>query len=791
MTEGLKTGAVLSHYRLIRPLGAGGMGEVYLAEDTRLGRKVALKLLPSEFTKDADRVRRFEQEARAASALNHPNIITIHDIGQADGVHFIATEFIEGQTLRQRLMSGRMELTKALEIAQQVAAALAAAHAAGIVHRDIKPENVMLRPDGYIKVLDFGLAKLTESQPSAVDTEAPTAARVKTETGIVIGTVRYMSPEQARGQKVDQRTDIFSLGVVLYEMLTGRRPFEGATMSDVMAAILTKEPEPLAAHRSDVGPELAQAVMRCLAKEREERFQAAGELAAALKAAMQQSEQPSSSGATRREQRTFLSSRPVLIAASLAVLMIAAAIYWKLPQRGVTDAPINSLAVLPLVNMSGDPEQEYFADGMTEALISNLTQVRALRVTSRTSVMRFKRSEKSLQEIAQELKVDAVIEGSVRRAGDRVKITARLIRAANDELLWSDEYERELADVLKLQSEVARVVADKIRVQVTAEERARLASARRVNPEAQEAYLLGRHHLRNRNEVDLSLAIKHFERAIELAPDYAAAHAGLATAWAERGIWGGKGFKEVEAPARTAASRAIELDADNAEALVALSQIKSSRDWDWKGAEQGYKRALELDPSNLDAHFSYANLLMALGRHPEAISEIAIAERLDPLSSLIQSNFGRILYRARKYDEAIQHFKRAIDLDPRNQGAYGRLGDVYAQIGKYDEAIRMYEKASSLRSDVSGIHPGIAFVYALTGKQQEARQIVSRARRSALERAAVYVALGDKDEAIRVLEKAIEARDALLTFIKTDPRLESLHSHPRWKELLQRMNFPE
>jgi tetratricopeptide (TPR) repeat protein len=342
-----------------------------------------------------------------------------------------------------------------------------------------------------------------------------------------------------------------------------------------------------------------------------------------------------------------------------------------------------------------------------------------------------------------------------------------------------------------LQSEVARVVADKIRVQVTAEERARLASARSVNPEAQDAYLLGRHHLRSPNEADLSLAIKHFERAIQLAPDYAAAHAGLATAWQERGVWGGKEFKEVEGPARAAALKAIELDADNAEAQVALAHVKYVFDWDWRGAEQGFKRALGLDPGNQNAHFYYSVLLMALGRHTEAISEIGIAEQLDPLSSTIQSTFGRILYRARRYDEAISHFKRAIDLDPRNNGAYGRLGDVYVQIGKYDDAIAMYEKASALRPGSGGYHPGIARVYALTGKQQEARQMISSARRSALNRAAVYVALGDKDEAIKVLEKAIEARDALLVFIKEEPSLESLHSDPRWKELLRRMNFPE
>jgi TolB-like protein/Tfp pilus assembly protein PilF len=482
--------------------------------------------------------------------------------------------------------------------------------------------------------------------------------------------------------------------------------------------------------------------------------------------------------------------------------MLGAIIYVKFFRLSPAQPPseIKSLAVLPLENLSGDPQQEYFADGMTEAIIGNLAKIRALRVVSRPSVMRFKGSRKSLPEIAQELNVDAVITGSVQRASGRVKISAQLIHAATDAHLWSDEYERELSDVLKLQSEVARVVADKIRVQVTAEERARLASARSVNPQAQEAYLLGRYHLWRLNEEDLKLAIGYFERAIRFDGGYAAAWAGLSKAWGERGIWGTQPFREVEGPARNAAMKAITLDASSAEAHASLASIKASRDWDWTGAEQHYRRAVELDPGSAEAHQMFAVLLMALGRHTEAISEIGSAEQLDPLSSNIQSTFGRILYRARRYDEAIPRLKRATDLDPRNYGAYGRLGDVYEQTGRYTEAISSLEKSEALRSGGGsrGYRARLARVYARMGRRDEAQRLLKDLQRTTqpagfpkIAAAGAWAALDDKDEAFRLLFSVVGERSDLINFIKEDPPFDNLHSDPRWKELLRRMNFPE
>jgi serine/threonine protein kinase/Flp pilus assembly protein TadD len=830
----LKSGQTVAHYRILSLLGEGGMGQVYLAEDTQLNRRVSLKFLSQSVIEDQHRLRRFEQEARAVSALNHPNILTIYEFSNAGKRRFIATEFIEGQTLRQHMRSS-LDIDEALYIAIQVASALVAAHRVKIVHRDIKPENIMIRKeDRLVKVLDFGLAKTVEPGAVAtgsIDPEAETQLRVHTQPGMVIGTVAYMSPEQARGDTVDERTDIWSLGVVLYEMVARCSPFMAGTSNEIISAILSKQqPPPLARYAHDVPPRLEEIVEKALTKNRDERYQTSKDLlidlkrlkqALELQAGIERSTSPekfglpTSSGQlsdaeglpqskTPNLQRTssaeyivnrVKSQRGVFV--SLTVLVVATAItallYFKDGWRVFRTAQppeIRSLAVLPLNNLSGDPAQEHFADGMTEALISNLTQIRALKVISRTSAMRYKGSDKSLPEIARELNVDAVVEGSVQHSGGRVHVTARLIPAVADSPLWSRDYDRDLSDVLKLQSEVARAVTDEIRVQVSADESARLASARKVDPQAHEAYLLGIYHSRNRNEDDLSLAIKHFEHAVQIAPDFAAAYAGLSNAWRERGIWGAKSFKEVESPAREAALKAVGLDPQLAEAHTALSQIMFVYDWEWAVAERELKRALELEPGNSNAHANYAYLLMSLGRHAEAIREIQSAQRLDPLSSQTESGVGRVLYRARKYEEAIVHFKRALALEPRNYSAYVRLGDVYAKLGRYDEAIMEFEKASQLRSD--GQHPArIARVYALMGRQRDARQLLSGLKSGApFDTAAVYVALGDVDEAFRILEKAVTERNSLVVFFKEDPTFENLHSDPRWKELLKRMDFP-
>jgi len=499
--------------------------------------------------------------------------------------------------------------------------------------------------------------------------------------------------------------------------------------------------------------------------------------------------------------RGRLSARKSLVFGGLALLVLLVSITYALRPVRARKPEIRSLAVLPLDNLSSDSAQEYFADGMTEALIGNLARIRALRVVSRTSVMRFKGARTSLSEIARALNVDAVIEGSVQRTADRVRISLQLIHAPTDTHLWAREYERELTDILKLQSEVARTVAEEIRIQVTAEERARMASAGTVNPAAYQEYLLGQYHLWKLTEDHLAQAVDHFGRATRLDPGYAAAHAGLSHAWWWRGIWGAKTLKDVEIPSRAAARKALELDPRLAEAHVSMGRIKYL-DWDWTGAEKDFSRALEIDPNNLDAHFFHGMLFMALGRFPESITHMQRAEQLDPLSSTVQSGFGRVLYRAHKFEDAISHLNRAIELEPQSPGGYSRLADVYEQTGRYTEALALHEKVRAQGNRPPGRSPRVARIYARIGKRKEAMQILDTLRRtgadgflaglndSGLDLAGLYAALGDKDEAFRLLFKNTEVRDGLGVYVKVDPSLDPLHSDPRWQVLLRRMNLP-
>ncbi|HXI94239.1 MAG TPA: protein kinase [Blastocatellia bacterium] len=800
----------ISHYRIVEKLGAGGMGEVYLAEDTKLSRKVAIKVLPSESRGDQSAHKRLRREAQSAAGLDHPNICAIHEVGEEDGRSFIVMQYVEGETLAARIQRGPIELRESLDIAVQVADALAEAHSRGIIHRDIKPSNIMITARRQVKVLDFGLAKVIHPAMS-LDSIAETESLLS-EPGIIIGTVPYMSPEQVRGETLDARSDIFSFGAVVYEVIAGRQPFAAESAVATLSAILTHEAPPLARYADDVPEELQRIVRKCLEKDRERRYQMMHDVTVDLENVRREREAAQSGLRGEQTTRTIAAARTdplarrhglfrhrfVVGVVVLALIAIAAIVFARVLRRSpaIVASEIKSLAVLPLENLSGDPTQEYFADGMTEALISNLAQIRALNtVISRTSVMRYKGSGKSLPEIAAELKVDAVIEGTVQRSGGRVRVTARLIPATTESPLWSREYNRDESDVLKLQSDVARAVADEIRIQVTPQERARLGAARNINPEAHDAYLLGRHHLRS-NEEDLRQAIEHFERAIQLARDYAAAYAGLSNAWRIRGRFGAKDVKEALPLALDAALKAVALDPQLAEAHVALSAVKGK---DWAGAEQELIRALELDPNSAEAHEGYADLLMALARHAEAIREIQRAEELDPLSSEIQSRYGRVLYRARKYEEAVPHLQRAIELDPNpgNSMPYWIRAELYAEMGRYDEAIGSLKEYQLHGGSTLGISAAIAGVYARMGKPNEARRMLAQlkattdpTRFSDTPVARAYAALGDKDEAFKVLFRLVEERELYATYIKADPPLDSLHSDPRWKELLRRMNLP-
>jgi serine/threonine-protein kinase len=784
-------GKTIGHYQIISLVGKGGMGEVYRARDTKLDRAVALKILPEEMSADRERMRRFSREAKAASALNHPNVAHIYEIGEAEGVSFIAMEYVEGQTLAAKINGHPLAVSEIVEIGSQIADALDEAHGKGITHRDIKPANVMLNERGRVKVLNFGLAKIT--QPAAQPNAGNISSMAETEPGLVMGTAPYMSPEQALGREVDHRSDLFSLGVALYEMATGRLPFAGANTSETLDRILHSQPEAMARFNYDVPADLERIVRKCLEKEPERRYQSAWELLVDLK--NQQRDSQSSAKTVAPVAAPNRSRRWLPIA--LAVTLLAAggvALYLLLSRAQPKGQAIKSLAVLPLENLSGDPAQEYFADGMTEALISNLSQVRALRVISRTSVMRFKGSRKPLAEIPRELKVDAVIEGSVQRDGGRVKITARLIRAADEIPLRSFDYERELADVLKLQSEVARAVAGEIQIQVTQAERARLASGRRVDPEAHEAYLLGRYYWNKRTEEELKKGIAYFRQAVEKDPNYAAAYAGLADCHSV--LAGSFGSPELYPKARAYAEKALALDGTLAEAHTTLAGVRTDYDWDFPAAEREFKRAIDLNASYPTAHQRYSLFLMKMGRPEDALTEIKRALALDPISLSINTSMGWRFYFARQYEQAIEQLRKTLDMDPNYLGARLFLGQAYTRQGKHAEAIAELNKA--VESSRNRALPSLGYAYAVAGEKSKARQVLAELQEMSKQRyispvdvASIYTGLGDKEQAFAWLEKGFQRRDHRMTFLKIEPLFEDLHSDSRWNELLRHMNFPE
>ena len=813
----LPDGQLIGHYQIIRRLGAGGMGVVYLAKDQKLDRHVAIKLLNKRYERNEENVRRFVREAKAASALNHPNILTIHEIGEFEGSQYIVSEYVDGRTLRELVRERKVDLREALDWTTQVAAALSAAHDAKIIHRDIKPENILVRKDGYLKVVDFGLAKLIHERVSTIGLEAKTKTSNETAAGFIVGTVNYMSPEQAKGEKVDGRTDVFSVGVVLYELIAGRTPFAADSMPETFANLIHKEPRPLSSFVDGISNELQKIVAKALSKNPDERHQSMKALLADLaKLEDRVSVKPKleRNSLAGREQDTALLHGPtgeavrttlestntasawyrtrlalLLIPALLAGVLVAAWV-WR-QQADASRPPIRSLAVLPLQNLSGDSSQEFFADGMTESLISSLSQIGALKVISRTSVMRYKDSRESLPDIARALGVDAVIEGSVQRSEGRVRVTAQLIPATTDAPIWSRNYDREIADVLRLQSDVAQAIASEIKVQLTTAERSRITSSKTIDPKAHEAYLLGKFHRRKYGTTDLERAIDYFKRAIEIEPNYADAYAALADAWLDRGIWGRENLSTYESRVREAATTAILIDPDNVNAHVAMCLLLSNYDHDWGRAEEHAKLAVELDPNSVEALVAYSWLLQSLERHDEVRPKMERALQLDPMATRTYSAYGRMLYRAGKYEEAANCQLKAIELDPSNYAAYGRLGDVYVELGRFDDAIAIIEKAASIQND--GVHAlRVAYAQARKGDRKKALETFNTTKvRTPWETARLFTALGETDKAFEVLTQAVRARDTLLVHVKADPSFRPLHSDPRWRDILRGLNFPD
>jgi serine/threonine protein kinase/Tfp pilus assembly protein PilF len=820
---GKLVGQRIAHYEILALLGSGGMGEVYLAHDTRLGRKIALKLLPTHFTTDKDRLRRFEQEAHAASTLSHPNVCVIHEVGETeDDRHYIAMEYVEGVTLRQHMTDARLKLIEALDVAVQVASGLAAAHEVGVTHRDIKPENIMLRRDGYVKVLDFGLAKLTE-QPT-IDVSTAVGARVKTDTGVVMGTSSYMSPEQARGLAVDARTDIWSLGVVIYEMVTGEAPFKGETTSDVIVSILDREPQPIEHCRPAIPTELQDIVSKTLSKSREERYQTIEELAGKLKSLKQELEYAARNetagelaNRTDKQVKRLTSSanyligaikrhqKAVALAVAMLIFVLAASAYFQFARSHQT---IDSLAALPFVNVDADPNTEYLSDGITESLINSLSQLPNLKVISFSSVSRYRGQRIDPQAVARDLGVRALLVGKVTQRGDDLIVSAELVDTLDNSHIWGEQYNRKLSGLLALQKEISREISDKLQLRVSGEQRERLTKRYTESTEAYQLYLKGRYHWNKWTPEGWQKSIEYFQQAIEKDPGYALAYVGVSNAYNALGFFDVMLPREAWPKAKEAAVKALEIDDTLGEAHAALGSVKYLYDWDWAAAERELKRAIELNPNDEVAHTVYAYYLHSMGRADEGLAEMKRAYELNPLSIRINSGLADMLAFAhahRQYDQAIEQFRKTIELEPAQWilgSIYWHLGAVYEKKGMYVEAIAEYQKGMNLSGD-SDLAAAFEQAYKASGFREAKRvvmqknlkkmiEVSKRERVPPLPFAFIHADLGEKEPAFEWLEKAYEERSSALVHLGDGIACtcDALRSDPRFADLLRRIGLP-
>jgi TolB-like protein/predicted Ser/Thr protein kinase len=776
---------LFGHYRIQSKLGAGGMGEVYRAHDESLDRDVALKVLPADSFADPSARARLLREARTASQLNHPNVCTIHEVGEIEGQAYIAMELVDGRSLSELIAQQPLPSDQVLRYAVQLADALEHAHEHSVVHRDLKSANVIITPEGRAKVLDFGLAK--RFSENELDDVTRSQASLTT-PGILVGTLAYMAPEQLRGQPADAHSDIWALGVVLYEMAAGARPFQGKTGFELTSAILQQPPPSLP---SFVPLPLKAVIDRCLAKEPAQRYQRAGEVRAALEAIQTGEVAPWAGWRYALSRRRWLAVAGTVFALG-AVL---AALNFERLRVLFGGAPaalhIESLAVLPLENLSGDSEQEYLSEGIHEALITDLAQLGGLkRVIARSSVMRFRGTKKPLQEIARDLKVDALITGAVLRSGNRVRITAQLINPVSEAQLWAHSYERDLRDVLSLQNDVVSAITQQVNVHLSPQEQARLATARQVNPVAHEAYLKGKFYLNKYTPESFKKGLAYLQQAIEKDPSNPLPYAELALGYS---MMGHEQAPDRFPKAKAAALKALELDDSLAEAHEALAEIKLYRDWDFVGAEQAFRRALEINPNLAQGHVHYSWYLQLVRPLDQAIAEMERAQELDPLTPLWSAWLGWQYWQAGQNDKAIDAARKSLELDPNFPVGLYVLGAAYAQKGMYEQAIASHKKAGM--ASPAWKWP-LGYTYALAGRTEEARKVAAELEKEPTGLnpwglAEIYTALGEKDAAFRWLEVCFRSRSGYMPWIGIEIPFKSLHSDPRFQDLLRRMNVPK